>query len=154
MLACGCHAAPTAGWIGKGADFGELSLAHQMVSHLLAVTTGAKKCPIDGTGKTPLHTAARYGHNEVLRRLVEHYGPEHIDALDHKGRSVLWFALANNHVRCVEVLLKHGAKLQLVDARGEDAEEIASRCHLKLDEWEHHRLRTLLDSRYGLPLVS
>jgi hypothetical protein len=79
----------------------------------------------------------------VLRRLVEHNGPEHIDALDHRGRSVLWFAVANNHVRCVQVLLKHDAKL--VDARGKYAEESAG-CHPRPD-----RLCTLLDSRYGLP---
>jgi hypothetical protein len=69
---------------------------------------------LDDSGKTPLHMAARAGLHKVLEKLLPFCRPV-IDALDCKGRSALWFAIANGHVECATVLLRYGAKRQLND---------------------------------------
>ncbi|XP_035452147.2 transient receptor potential channel pyrexia isoform X1 [Spodoptera frugiperda] len=66
-----------------------------------------------------LHVAADYGHLEVLRVLLE-FNETVTDALintltagDRRGFGPIHFAVFNNHVECVELLLSKGADIRL-----------------------------------------
>ena len=60
-------------------------------------------------GYTPLHSAARYGHDTVLTILLRK-SKENIDTNDAYKNTALLLAADNGEEKCVEVLLKNGAK--------------------------------------------
>ena len=56
---------------------------------------------------TPLHYAAKYGRNEVIRVLIEHGHP--IDCVENDGWTPLHWASNNNKTIAVQTLISFGA---------------------------------------------
>lgn len=73
--------------------------------------------PRDKRGRTPLHTAAELGRDNILHFLLEQKGVG-LDATDIQGFTALHLASINDHSDCVFYLLKRGANAQLVDGNG------------------------------------
>ncbi|KAJ4403610.1 hypothetical protein N0V85_005061 [Neurospora sp. IMI 360204] len=73
--------------------------------------------PRDKRGRTPLHTAAELGRDDILRFLLEQKGVG-LDATDIQGFTALHLASINDHSDCVLYLLERGANAQLVDGNG------------------------------------
>jgi len=63
-------------------------------------------------GETPLLAAARLGHDEVVRALLDAPDkPADVEALDKDGKTPLILAAANAHPTVVRMLLDHGARV-------------------------------------------
>ena len=73
-------------------------------------------------GETPVHIAAEKGHDQIMRMLLEHEGMHCIndvskrrqrraDLRTHVHVTALQAAAKQWHVKCVEMLVQHGAKL-------------------------------------------
>ena len=56
---------------------------------------------------TAIHWAAVNNHVTIVERLLSCSVP--VDINDNDGCTPLWWAALYGHVRCVDVLLKHGA---------------------------------------------
>ncbi|KAF7994848.1 hypothetical protein HCN44_004320 [Aphidius gifuensis] len=59
-------------------------------------------------GRTPLHYAADYGQNEVVRYLLDKGA--NANATDKHGITTLLAAIWEGHTNCVKLLLEKGAK--------------------------------------------
>lgn len=70
----------------------------------------------DGRGITPLHVAARGGHADVVRLLLE-WGAR-VDAPTAEGQTPLMFAVAARREPVVRLLLDHGANVRATDRAG------------------------------------
>ena len=96
----------------------------EAVGRLLARDPGLAGLAPEG-GATPLALAARLGHIEVLRRLLEAGAasrPEH----DHpRGPNALMEAAAAGHEEAVALLLEHGVDAALQDREGRTAADYA-----------------------------
>jgi hypothetical protein len=66
---------------------------------------------VDGTGCTPMHVAARHGHNHVLELLMSAASDR--DPVDFDGCSPLYDAIEHNHLSTVESLYRLGANMYL-----------------------------------------
>ncbi|KAJ5386397.1 hypothetical protein N7509_008938 [Penicillium cosmopolitanum] len=75
-------------------------------SHRIDVTTPGPR------GSTPLHYAAYFDYHEVAERLIQ-LGAD-VDATDYDLKTPLFNAVLNHSIRTAEVLLNHGA---IVDVR-------------------------------------
>ena len=64
----------------------------------------------------PIHLAAKYGHNEMVKILIEAGADLNVQELK-SGRSALIEAVLEGHLSVVETLVEEGANLEL---RGED----------------------------------
>jgi ankyrin repeat protein len=60
----------------------------------------------DDLGVTPLHTAAFWGHRDVVKSLLAH-GAE-ANAKDKQGRTPLHWAVSQGHKEVAELLRQHG----------------------------------------------
>ena len=67
----------------------------------------------DSAGRTALHNAARNGHVDVVRLLLD--AGASIDTLDLDRRSALVWAVRKNQISVTKLLLKRGSGLQLRD---------------------------------------
>eukprot|EP00438_Fugacium_kawagutii_P004443 Skav226757 [mRNA] locus=scaffold2319:36102:37172:+ [translate_table: standard] len=72
----------------------------------------------DAAGKTPLHHAARNGHVEPARLLLEAGATKDARDEGHGGWTPLFFAARNGHVAFVRLLIDAGADLNLANADG------------------------------------
>ena len=71
-----------------------------------------------------MFTAARIGHLEVMKRLVE--GGQDVNQRDRRERTPLMYAAGEGHTDCVEYLLQNGAQLDLKGWWGETALHLAA----------------------------
>jgi ankyrin repeat protein len=63
--------------------------------------------------RLPLIQAARLGHVDVLRALLAADPPAEVDRQDELGKTALLYAVENNHPEAVELLLAHGADIDV-----------------------------------------
>ena len=77
-----------------------------MVRSLLS-TPGADVNATNERGATPLHEAARYGHDDVTRVLIA--AGADVKAKDNDGKTALMLAVQGNHDEVVRVLKQAGA---------------------------------------------
>ncbi len=69
--------------------------------------------------ETSLHVAARNGHVEYLKKLLSHKdGRKSVDILNRYKQTPLMCAAYAGALECVEILLKHDANAECVDAYG------------------------------------
>lgn len=74
----------------------------------------------DGFGWTPIIYAAFYNKYEILEDLLQTQKYS-IDAVNCHGRSALMMAAKNNCINALEILIRHGAQLDLRDEMGATA---------------------------------
>jgi ankyrin repeat protein len=86
-------------------DIGELLIVH-----------GADVNAEDIHGNTPLHWAARFGHQDIVELMLDHNA--NANALNLSGSSALFDAAECHHQGIVEYLLSHGAEINLRDDSG------------------------------------
>ena len=67
-----------------------------------------------------LFRAASRGHHECLATIIDAEGAN-VNATDSLNNSPLMYAAAGGHDRCVHLLIKEGANVNLIGARGEPA---------------------------------
>ena len=77
-----------------------------MVRSLLAAP-GIDVNAIDERGSTPLHEAARYGHDDICRILIA--AGANLKSKDRDGKTALQLAIQGNHDDVVRVLKQAGA---------------------------------------------
>jgi hypothetical protein len=82
-------------------------------------------CREPGTGKTNFHTAILSNDDEVasvvLEMLFNSSARDLLDATDNHKQTPLHLASIRGHTKCIEILVKHGAKLDEVDRFGKTA---------------------------------
>ena len=95
---------------------------------VILLDAGANVRGRDVHGATALMKAARLGNADMVEMLLEHAGQdgqslvsEVIDLLDHKHQSALSLCSKHGHAACAELLLDHGASVDLVVADGNTA---------------------------------
>jgi ankyrin repeat protein len=67
----------------------------------------------DSRERTPLHWAAKNGHEKVVEMLL-HHNPN-VDKKDLEGSTALYLAAEYGHVRVVEILQQHNADVDKTD---------------------------------------
>lgn len=72
---------------------------------------------LDEFGSTPLHYAARNGHQECLELLLLQK-EINVDAFDEYGFTPLHWAVMYDHTDCARLLLAHNADIRLVVQKG------------------------------------
>ena len=76
-------------------------------------------------GATALHIAAKNGHVECLRTLIE--AKANVNLQDKKGKSALHAAAKNGHVECLRTLIDSGADPKILDSEGQTALDLATK---------------------------
>ena len=66
--------------------------------------------------QTPLHWAAKLGHQEILKIFLEH--TKMVNIYDKEYRTPIFLAALNNHKKCVELLLEKGGNAFIKDKEG------------------------------------
>lgn len=76
--------------------------------------------------RSPIHNAASWGHDEVLKSLIE--SGAIVDAkCGHSPHSTaVNLAARSGHTKCMEILLAHGASISICDSRGNSPLQIAA----------------------------
>jgi ankyrin repeat protein len=116
-------------WLAEGANpDDELNNAivakdTDRVNYLLS--HGAHANALDGQGFTPLISAIRYGFVPVAAALLDHPGSD-ANFADRNGWTPLMWASWGDNPDLINLLLKHGAKLDTTDADGLTAMAVAS----------------------------
>jgi len=116
-------------WLAEGANpDDELNNAivakdTDRVNYLLS--HGAHPNVLDGQGFTPLISAIRFGFVPVAATLLAHKGSD-ANFADRNGWTPLMWAAWGDNPDLINLLLKHGAKLDSIDADGLTAMAIAS----------------------------
>lgn len=90
-------------------QFGRVDVALLLIQH------GAKSLP-NSNGEYPMHLAAREGHTEVCRLLINNEGSDVADK--YNEWTPLFHAAANGHEECLRVLLDAGCKAYARDEMG------------------------------------
>lgn len=92
-------------------------IRNEQASVLDLLARGANPNCRDSKGITPLHRAARWGRNSLIRILLAHGA--HIDTVDSlDGRTPLTLAAREGYVDSVRILLTGGASVDRVDLEG------------------------------------
>lgn len=84
---------------------------HQIMLEML-IAHGAK---VNAAGVSPLHEAARLGHNGIARLLID--AKADVQHPDDQGRTPLHHAAANGHIHMVRLLIASGADINAKDQR-------------------------------------
>lgn len=101
------------------------------------------------TGQSPLMTAAKAGHTEVCRLLLEHGAPW--NALDRKGKCAGNYASDEGHQDVVDLLVDAGVKAELILGTSQRLNKSPDEHGTKPDYLSSHKVRynveetTLLD---------
>ncbi|KIW34001.1 uncharacterized protein PV07_00804 [Cladophialophora immunda] len=108
----------------------------------------------DELGDTALHVAARFGHVECARLLLEGTGEQKANIeLPEKtyGWTPMFIACVDGHLPVVELLIEHGADLERLDSSGWNAKEHAAlRGHIDIAQ----RLDSVMPEPEAEPDVS
>jgi len=83
----------------------------------MAQSLGAMPLPKLDNGKTPLHLAAKYGHQEAIDALIQHVGPSsfEINVGDGDGLTPLHHAVIAGSLGVIESLLAAGAGIDVAN---------------------------------------
>lgn len=68
----------------------------------------SKYCHRNYKDRTPLHLAARGGHDTIVKALIEDFNAA-VDVVDNNNATPLHFASQEGHLKVATRLLKHGA---------------------------------------------
>jgi len=74
--------------------------------------------------RTPLHLAAAVGSG-ILTQLLIWYNAE-VTAVDHDGRTALWYAKNSGSQECVDILFRNGCTTDFISSTGQSAPATAS----------------------------
>ena len=66
--------------------------------------------------QTPIHWAAKLGHDEILKLFLKFTNK--INIYDKEFRTPIFLAALNNHKKCVELLLENGGNAFIKDKEG------------------------------------
>eukprot|EP00794_Sanderia_malayensis_P018726 gene18726-20615_t len=72
----------------------------------------------DFNGRTVLHYACLSGCCDVLREVLQHANPLHIEARDRKGRTPIFMAIESDSFECTELMTSHNADVNIKDING------------------------------------
>ena len=89
---------------------------HDVVNFLIVEHSQDVNARGFGDTETPLHTASRYGHADVVQLLLEHGA--YANSRDASKRTPLFLASFSGHVEVARVLLKHNADTEARDMYG------------------------------------
>ncbi|KAK2744455.1 hypothetical protein FQN55_006782 [Onygenales sp. PD_40] len=105
-------------WVGKDSDDLDAEKRKAIATELLEHLQGSKVDAIDHKGsplgKTPLIYAAKHGHEEVVRLLLNHNAKTEIQDLT--CHTALGYAALAGHEAVVHLLLDHNAKIEVEDS--------------------------------------
>ena len=65
--------------------------------------------------QTPLHYAAFSNNPNAIQEIVSSLDNEIVNEKDHKGKTALHVAVKQNHIACVDILLRSGANVDALD---------------------------------------
>ena len=99
----------------------------EVVSFL--IIKGASPTVLTIDNYTPLQLAVQHHSTEILRLLLEQKKTD-INQVTMHG-SALHLAVANEDKKCIEVLLQHGADLEVVDSDGKSVSDICKNVEIK-----------------------
>ena len=85
-------------------------LAGFLQSHSSPGTPGDLLMCVNKHGDTPLLVAARHGHLDLLRRLLEDYKVP-LEHTNTDGKTALHEVAQNGHVECADYLVQSGARV-------------------------------------------
>jgi hypothetical protein len=117
--------------IHYAAKFGHLEVC---ILFLNNIESHQDKNPIDSNGRTPLHLAAENGHLEVCK-LVKYV--EDKNSRDYDGNTPLHLAAIDGHSAVYKLLVDNGGNDDLINNRGETANELMVRS-LTGPKWNFH----------------
>ncbi|KAK9756413.1 hypothetical protein RND81_01G095300 [Saponaria officinalis] len=116
----------------KGAELCELARAGDVGGITSLIDAGYDVTYFDENGLTPLMHAAKLGHSEIIRKLLEAGAPW--NALSPSGLSAGDFAMDNGQQHAFDVLLNAGVQAELVlgtIARREKVNDHPNGCYLE-----------------------
>merc|ERR1739848_804221 len=93
------------------------------------IKRGANLEPVTVDGVTPLHLAARDGHTEVVKMIINcpRYRRANINAAENNGWNALHMAACNGHVDTVKTIIEYGANPRARTNDGYTALELVKR---------------------------
>jgi ankyrin repeat protein len=97
--------------IYAAAQKGHVSVIQELFKH------GADLSSCDDLGRSPLTIAAFYNQAEALELLCQLSGAD-LNSRDQYNRTALHAASSKGHLKCVEILLRHGANVRATDRHG------------------------------------
>jgi len=89
---------------------------NRLTSEYAFVIGGAEVNVSDEDGVTPLHNAAQYGHEGVVKLLID--AAADVNAANKDGVTPLYVASLNGHVEVVKLLINAGADINAADNDG------------------------------------
>ena len=108
-------------------------------------------------GQTSLHVAAIWGHANVARVLINNGAS--VDLVNNDGQSPLWFAVRNDKIEFVKVLIEKGAKVNklpknLLDITSPEMKALLrtgqmGSMHTAIKQNDLAKLQTLIDEGAG-----
>ena len=105
-------------------EFRDLAM-HGSLERMKAIAAKANpNAPEAGSGRTPLHKAAFFGHVKVVDYLVNELGVP-VDTQDFDGDTALHDAARFGHVDCVGALLAAGASASIKNLDAKTAADLA-----------------------------
>ena len=132
----------------------ELQLAVSIDTHPLSHTLISKAVAMrDSNGYTVLHSACRWGHDDVLQLLLEYSTSADIDfRTSVTGTTALILATQYEHIEIVRILLEKGADINIQTATGDTAISVATKNHYQ--EITSLLLRHKVHKSFGKGLIS
>ncbi|KAF3287590.1 hypothetical protein TWF970_007305 [Orbilia oligospora] len=107
------------GGLGANALMKAVECNYPQTTKLLLEAGANPKSTEPGTSTTALHLAASLGREKIVKYLLKYINDkEEVNKSDDNGDTPLHRACVNGHYKCVKLLLKGGAKVELADRVG------------------------------------